>query len=56
VGTRSPSTDWRFLRDGREIAIPASGRLQANNANACSPPRLSKLRLPAWVWLSVRSC
>ena len=34
VGARAPSTDWRFLRDGREIAIPASGRLQANNANA----------------------
>ncbi|WP_426393148.1 LysR substrate-binding domain-containing protein [Variovorax sp. R-27] len=34
VGTRSPSTDWRFLHDGREIAIPASDRLQANNANA----------------------
>jgi DNA-binding transcriptional LysR family regulator len=34
VGARAPTTDWRFLRDGREIAIPASGRLQANNANA----------------------
>jgi DNA-binding transcriptional LysR family regulator len=34
VGPRSPSTDWTFLRDGREIAVPTSGRLQANNANA----------------------
>jgi len=34
VGARSPSTDWTFLRDGRHIAIPTSGRLQANNANA----------------------
>src|SRR4051812_26198796 len=34
VGSRSPSTDWTFLRDGRQIAVPTSGRLQANNANA----------------------
>src|SRR4051812_25945908 len=34
VGARSPTTDWRFLSEGREITAPASGRLQANNANA----------------------
>jgi DNA-binding transcriptional LysR family regulator len=34
VGSRSPSTDWTFLRDGREMAIRTSGRLHANNANA----------------------
>jgi DNA-binding transcriptional LysR family regulator len=34
VGSRSPSTHWTFLRDGREMAIRTSGRLHANNANA----------------------
>jgi len=34
VGARSPSTDWTFMRDGREVAIPTSGRLRVNNANA----------------------
>jgi len=34
VGSSAPSTDWTFLRDGREVAIRTSGRLRANNANA----------------------
>jgi DNA-binding transcriptional LysR family regulator len=34
VGARASTTDWRFMRDGREIAIAVSSRLQVNNAYA----------------------